>query len=228
MTLQTAKKTLDLAIKNQESVVIALSGNWGSGKSHLWKQYQLNSNEPSIKNSIYISLFGVRTIKDLKVKLLSACIEKEGREKISNAITETLTGIGKLIKGIHRSAEAIDNIALLAIPRILREKFIVLDDIERKHKNLEIEEILGFIDEFSSIHKNRFLLILNTDKLRDKNIWEEFQEKVISNEIAIEPTATESLEIALSSAPSPYANAIKKAGHTIGITNIRILIKQLI
>ena len=59
-----------------------------------------------------------------------------------------------------------DEFALLAVPAMAREKFIVVDDIERKHEKLTIDEVLGFIDDFTRNYGCRILLILSTDSQR--------------------------------------------------------------
>uniref|UniRef100_U9TN23 Uncharacterized protein n=1 Tax=Rhizophagus irregularis (strain DAOM 181602 / DAOM 197198 / MUCL 43194) TaxID=747089 RepID=U9TN23_RHIID len=49
-------------------------------------------------------------------------------------------------------------LTLLALPTFTRNKLILIDDIERKHKSFEADELLGFINEFSEKYSTRFLL----------------------------------------------------------------------
>ena len=228
MTLKNIEKNFAAAIEDQQTQVVALSGSWGTGKSYLWNHYKKKSSTPCIQKAIYVSLFGVRTIHALKMKLLAAWAEgSEGENTIGKFMSGSSGVLGKFLKGMHRSAEAIDDIALLTLPYALGNAFVVLDDIERKHNLLEIDEILGFIDEFTAKHGTRFLLILNTDKLGDKAIWEKFREKVIHHEIALEITPDEAFDIANSKIPSTYAAAIKQANQVMGISNIRVLLKAI-
>lgn len=116
-------------------------------------------------------------------------------------------------------------------PVILRDNVIVIDDIERKHEKLGIDEILGFIDEYSMQYGSRFVLLLNDDQLSSKDdqckLWATFREKVIDQEIRLSTTSEEAFSIAISLVPSKYANAIKKATVTCGLTNIRIVAKVI-
>lgn len=86
------------------------------------------------------------------------------------------------MKTLHPGFAAIDEIALLAVPAILRKRVIVIDDIERKHAALSIDEVMGFIDEFTQVYGSRILLILNSDQLDDKAMWDKLREKVIDHD----------------------------------------------
>lgn len=101
--------------------------------------------------------------------------------------------LDKFLKGLHRSAEAIDDAVLLTLPHALRDAFVALDNIERMYNLLEIDEALSFIDEFTAKHSVRFLLILNTDKLGDKAILEKFREQAIHYEIVLKITPDEGI-----------------------------------
>ena len=70
---------------------------------------------------------------------------------------------------------------MLAVPGILKDKVIVLDDIERKHDKLSIDEVLGFIDEFTQQHGARFVVILNSDQLDNRKVWDTLREKVVES-----------------------------------------------
>lgn len=84
----------------------------------------------------------------------------------------------KVLEGFHKGFGAINDIGLLLAPAMLRNKVIVLDDIERKHAKLNVEEVMGFIDEFTQRHGARIVLILNSDQLADKEMWDTLREKV--------------------------------------------------
>ena len=110
-------------------------------------------------------------------------------------------------------------------------KVIVIDDIERKHEKLGIDEVLGFIDEYSKQYGSRFVLVLNDDQLSSKDgqekLWATFREKVIDNEIRLSTSSDEAFSIAIGLAPSVYAAEIKRASVTCGLTNIRIVVKVI-
>ncbi|EOA04220.1 hypothetical protein HFRIS_014130, partial [Herbaspirillum frisingense GSF30] len=116
---------------------------------------------------------------------------------------------------------------LILAPAILREKLLVLDDIERKHNKLDVDELLGFIDEMTKQHKCRVLLILNDDKL-DKasgDLWNTFREKVIDQELRLLTSCDEAFEIAGKTFASPYGEHLCELIKICGINNIRIIQK---
>ncbi|PHV06976.1 NTPase KAP [Janthinobacterium sp. BJB412] len=226
MSLAITKTNFEQLIDDRDNGVIALSGKWGSGKSHMWREVQKDSTNEAIKNALYVSLFGVKDILQLKMKIVQSAVpnSKTGhvaREVITSAWRES----SKFLKTLHPGFAAIDEIALLAVPAILRKRVIVIDDIERKHAALSIDEVMGFIDEFTQVYDSRILLILNSDQLDDKAMWDKLREKVIDHEIALETTPAEAFGIAIGEQPSPYASHIQGAVETCKISNIRIIQK---
>lgn len=59
MTLKSTKDHLDLLLADQDNKVIALSGKWGTGKSHLWREVKSASKDEAVKSALYVSLFGL-------------------------------------------------------------------------------------------------------------------------------------------------------------------------
>lgn len=234
MSLDRTKKQLTDLLGNTDSKVIALSGRWGTGKTHLWNEVKAESEKKEIKKALYVSLFGLSSIDHVKRKLM------EG------ALPEAAVGGGKLevVKnlfksGVHaatthyKALAAINDLNLLLMaPLALREKMIVIDDIERKHAKLGIDEVLGFIDEYSKEFKARFILVLNDDQLttegEQRALWTTFREKVIDQEIRLSTTPDEAFSIAIRLVPSPkYEAALKRAVIACGLTNIRIIGKVI-
>lgn len=234
MSLEKTKKQLIELLGNTDNKVIALSGKWGTGKTHLWNEVKTESKDEKVKNALYVSLFGLSSLDQVKRKLM------EG------ALPDAAVGGGKLelIKnllksGVHAAAThykalaAINDLNLLLMaPLALRERVIVIDDIERKHAKLGIDEVLGFIDEYSKEFKVRVVLILNDDQLategEQRTLWAKFREKLIDKEIKLSTTPEEAFIIATKLFASPkYEAAIKRAVLTCGLTNIRIIGKVI-
>ncbi|MBH3384001.1 hypothetical protein I5S53_08445 [Pseudomonas juntendi] len=225
MTIERCKHNLLLTLASQDNRVIALTGKWGTGKTHLWQQVRDTSVDETIKKAAAISLFGVSSVNDLKTKVAYALMPRLVDKGVATQITEAFEGLTKLAKGLHRSFNAMDNLPLVILPTLLKNKFLVIDDIERKHDKLHIDEILGFIDECVQVHKCRVLLVLNDDKLTDKKIWEQFREKVIDQELRLDTSPAEAFGIAKGIIKTEWEEALEKATVTCGVTNIRILCK---
>jgi hypothetical protein len=231
MTIETTKTHLAAALDDADGKVIALSGRWGSGKSHLWTAVQKASANDAVKNAIYVSLFGVTSMDQVKMKVVQSAVPIAAENpNLFKGVKTTLKGAVKTLEGLHKGFAglgALGELAILLTPTILKNKVIVLDDIERKHQNLAVDEILGFIDEFTQRHGSRFVLILNTDRLEDKPIWETFREKIIDVELKLETSPEEAFSIAIALTPSQFAPNIKSAVIACALTNIRIVRKVI-
>lgn len=226
MSLAITKTNFEQLIDDRNNGVIALSGKWGTGKSHMWRQVQKDSTNDAIKDALYVSLFGVKDILQLKMKIVQSAVpDTKTGHVVREVVTTAWRQSSKFLKTLHPGFAAIDEIALLAVPAILRNRVIVIDDIERKHAALSIDEVMGFIDEFTQVYGSRILLILNSDQLGDKAMWDKLREKVIDHEIALETTSVEAFGIAIGEEPSPYASHIQGAVETCKISNIRIIQK---
>jgi hypothetical protein len=225
MTLAHTKTALLALIDDEENRVIALAGKWGTGKTELWKQIREETQNTQAKAAVSASLFGVGTITELKLKIAEGLAPKLGKRNF-DAIATGVAGFKKVLKGVHSGFSALDDLSLLAVPFMLKGRFIVIDDIERKHVKLTIDEILGFIDECVQNHGCRILLILNSDKLKDQEVWGEIREKVVDQEIKLETSPSEAFDIANKLNPSPWPEKMQAAIEALQITNIRIIRKM--
>lgn len=231
MTLRIAKEQLVRQLENPDNNVIALSGKWGTGKTHLWNEVKEESSNDKINKALYVSLFGQSSIDQIKRKLIEAAIP--GVESHSGVFDsfKNLFNVGvKALSTHYKALAAINDLNLLLMaPVVLRGNLIVIDDIERKHKRLGIDEILGFIDEYTNQHGSRFVLILNENKLTSSadqhRVWTTFRERVIDQEIRLSTSPDEAYSIAIGLSPSKYAGELKKATLICGLTNIRIIRK---
>jgi hypothetical protein len=226
MTLARTKVNLLESIADSQNRVIALSGKWGTGKTYLWTEVQKASKDEAVKNAVSVSLFGTNNISDLKLKIAQKLLPKIGEGGvISDSIKNGVAGIRKVLTSFHKGFTALDELALIATPLMMRGRFIVIDDIERKHEKLSIDEILGFIDDCVQNLDCRILLILNSDQLGDKEIWELFREKVIDQELRLETSPAEAFDIALKLTPTDHAAELKKTIEACKVVNIRIIRK---
>lgn len=101
----------------------------------------------------------------------------------------------------------------------------MLDDIERKHEKLHLDEILGFIDEFTQRNGARFLIILNSDRLKNREIWDSLREKVVDHELKLNTSCDEAFKVAALGQSTKWGADILKAVQQCEITNIRIIRK---
>lgn len=224
MSLDSTKIRLIALLADPDNKVIALSGLWGTGKSHLWHEVKRESNDERIKGALYVSLFGVTTLAQVKQKLVQALLPTDERNASRYAtVRQGISSAVKVATGFHSGFSALLDIPQLLAPTLLKDKIIVIDDIERKHMNLDIDELLGFIDEFTQQFGARFVLILNTDKLEQRNTWDTLREKVIDNEVVLDTSASEAFDIADIKYKTRFAPHVRKAVESCRINNIRVI-----
>lgn len=228
MTLKTTKDHLVQLLADLDNKVIALSGKWGTGKSHLWREVKAASKDDSVKGALYVSLFGLRDMNQLKLKVVQSALPNAEKHSAAwEKLRVGMEGAKKVLTSLHKGFSALDELALLAVPSLLKDKVIVLDDIERKHDKLSIDEVLGFIDEFTQQHGARFVLILNSDQLDDRRVWDTLREKVVDQEIRLSTSTSESFDIAIGLTKSAYSDRIRVAAQLCDLTNIRIIRKVI-
>ena len=74
MSLKKTKEQLIQLLGQVDNCVIALSGRWGTGKTHLWNEVKAGSSDDKVKNALYVSLFGLSSIDQVKRKLIETAI----------------------------------------------------------------------------------------------------------------------------------------------------------
>lgn len=187
-------KLLELIDQNN-SLAIALTGEWGIGKTYLWKKFyenhknyfvthkKNNSKNGKKENLIakkyaYISLFGLDSLDSLKLAIATEVQTISTDDSILN--TDVSTHFKKLfgfIGGGSTSSTAGDlrfgiNIGNKLITNIimshLKDTLVCLDDIERKSKNLPMSEVLGLVNYLKNERNCQVLMILHDEESEDK------------------------------------------------------------
>lgn len=228
MSLKSTKEQLIQLLADEDNKVIALSGKWGTGKSFMWDQVKKASQNEKVKSALYASLFGASSVDQIRLKLIQSAIKSaEGSPALFKGIKQAWETALKTLDRYFPGVGALNNIGLIVAPAMLRKKILVLDDIERKHEKLGIDEILGFIDEFTKQHESRVILILNDDQLDKRDIWNTLREKVIDQELRLTTSTSEAFEIGIGIIPSPWATQIQPNIELCGVTNIRIVCKVI-
>ena len=226
MTLATCRQNLVQLLADPDNKVIALSGKWGTGKTHLWKQVRGDLESSTTKGAVAVSLFGLSTVNDLKIKIAEGVlpnIKKGGA--IAEMVKDRWVNLKRFMKKVDPRFSILDEVELVALPLLIKDRLLVIDDIERKHEKLSVDEVLGFVDDCVQTLGCRVLLILNSDQLSDPKLWERFREKVIDQELRLDTSPAEAFDIALELTPCLYADQIRPSVEGCGITNIRIIRK---
>ena len=163
-----AKEELINYIYNTKiNYALLLSGTWGCGKTFFIKEFinELEQkNELSKINVIYISLYGMHDIAEIKNKIVLCSIKNEKAKKIIpylNIGLSTISDIASSITSVKNGDEKIKSIInmLYKIDNLV----IFIDDIERC--DIDINSILGYINELVEHNNVKAILIADEEKI---------------------------------------------------------------
>lgn len=165
--------------------VMLIKGDWGVGKTFLVEDYFKTNAEANFRyKPVFIDLFGISSIDELNKKVAkSISFSKKNQKEKSIKIYAKATIENKLvglsasfelgvilskkiekIRNYNLFVERENNIYKKRKYRYLKEPVIILDDIERKNKELSLETIIGFVDTFKK-QGIKVILIANAVQL---------------------------------------------------------------
>lgn len=172
----TVDSVLNYIKRENTSYAILLNGEWGSGKTYFWENVLKEEVTKIDKKIIYVSLYGVNSIEEINKKVFLGKWEK--LEKVTeNKIVGGVTEIAKAILGSAKNME-LPFIKGIEVPDIDYRQFLnftktvlCFDDLERA--SMDINEVLGYINNFVEHDGIKVILIANENeieaKLNDKN-----------------------------------------------------------
>lgn len=138
---------------------LMIVGDWGIGKTF----YTLNllktiNHAHRFDSQSYVSLLGMNKIEDVE-KSIHDNIRYFNEDGITNLIKDTL----KINKKLKLKNVLIDITNL--VPNRLNKTIIILDDLERKGKNLEIIDLIALAHRITQNLSCKFIIISNIDKI---------------------------------------------------------------
>ncbi|MBH0296186.1 hypothetical protein I6945_03720 [Helicobacter pylori] len=201
------EKIIELLKKSEDQnkpVAIAINGEWGIGKTYLWK----NGLAPLIreelkKNPIYTSVFGKKDeqaiIEDLVAQFLSA--EKQKTNSIRNIINGILSFLS-----VHFGVKINVNVDFLF--KMLKKEhmentIVCIDEFERLSDKIQAQDILGLISELKehkgccviAIYNNLKLFTDETQNEQKRKIFDAYCEKVFDRIFNFSPYTKEQIEV---------------------------------
>lgn len=206
--------------------IIMLSGKWGSGKTFFWKNKiieELNKDK-KIPNH-YISLYGKKSIEEIEneifLKIFESVDSFESREKavkLSKNVVNLLSSFSSAVNffGVNLDISKVSDKPFYKLEEILKNNklqktveylnsgaIICFDDFERKSKDIDLNDLFGFITQLTLNFSCKVVIILNDDAFEesDKTIFSNVKEKSVSKYLKYEPTIKELFEIIFENEP---------------------------
>lgn len=225
---------------------VMLKGKWGCGKTHFIKDW-LKTFEPKAPEEdiitlepIYISVYGMTTIGDLKIAL-DREINPFFYSSTGKFIKNTAKILGKIAfktsfdfdgngKDETSFSASLDSFALFKSDNenIQGTKLLIFDDIERCQINMK--QLLGFINGFVE-HCNCHVVVIGDESHFDgesNTTFNDFKEKTIGREFEIQPDIEAAIDYFLNEVPMcdyliSQRDYIIKCFKAAGYNNLRIL-----
>jgi hypothetical protein len=193
--------------------VIMLSGKWGSGKTFFWKNLIATDElkkELSDKNSAYsyVSLYGKSSIEEIENDIFAQIyFSAIGGDNLVTKTFSTFTkyskrygnlfssfDFSKLAEGLKEEQK--ENKERVALERLKNGAIICFDDFERKSKDIDLNDLFGFITNLTIEFDCKVVIILNDDVFEgvEKKIFSNVKEKSVSKFLKYEPSIKELFE----------------------------------
>lgn len=237
MSQVDAKKALKRALLNKSVRVIEFGGYWGTGKSYVWGEIKREGLGDTfegpfdVKESIYLSLFGISTREQIEAKMLSHYVGVRVQHKgLSAALSGAAKSMLELFEKNYKTDGRVFKFLASVAPSLINDRLIVIDDIERRNADLSINTIMGLVEEYKSQRNCRFLLILNRDKVDGAGDlsalgkpWISFREKVVDAFVVLETTPAEAYQISFGKIDGGYGDAVRKCAELVGLNNVRVI-----
>lgn len=231
------------ALLAENTPVVALKGEWGAGKTHLWHALSDELTQNHNFSVLYLSALAFKSVDDLKTGLVMNILARGTGVKVADATGKVAPVAAGLAGAVAESGTKLVEIAKYYLPQglqvrmsdayvmlpklrgLLPTKFLIaIDDIERTDQ-LDIGQLLGFVNFLVEELKVQLVLILNTEQLQDNRLqrWNQMREKIVSRTIGLEILPEEAADIALRGLPEPEAAVIKEFLLKLKVCNIRII-----
>lgn len=216
------EENVNLFIKHNEKMVLAIKGKWGVGKTFKWNQIvDRILNTLRFSNYSYISLFGLDDLKELQSGIFYNA-RPMNSDANSSTIKRNLKKVGNIAKHIPQVSKYAN--ALSEIENsLVKDYLICIDDIERKSEKLSMSTLLGYVSSLSESNNCKIVLIFNDDTLNDKDKKEidKYREKVIDLELEYSPNSLDNIDIVFKN--HPYKDLLHRIFLPENLTNIRII-----
>lgn len=221
------KNVLDNFLEFEEKRALYLKGKWGVGKTYFWKNYIREREKIHEDHYSYVSLFGAKNIKDVRGAILVNASKFNNQNKHRKWFKKSaviLPNIAKDIPLVSAYGGIIASLEHAVINKLISNYLICFDDLERRAKDLPIDEVLGLASELKEEKQCRIVFILNEDEISDtdKKSLKSYKEKVIDIEVEFNPSASENYRHVFSPEDHFYEFVLNKI-QQLDLRNIRII-----
>ena len=175
---------VDYVNDDRISQAILIDGKWGTGKTFFIEKKVCNTLVEKCKQykSIYISLYGIDNTQEILNEIYFELF-KDRINKLSDksGTIEKVSKFTSLISKVANAGAKVFNIEPQDLSEILNELVscenivIIFDDIERC--DIEINKLLGFINNLTEHNKIKSILIANEEEIGKSKVNKDLPQK---------------------------------------------------
>lgn len=223
---------------------LMITGHWGCGKTYFIKNEVIPYTQKVLgKNLIMVSLFGINDLSEIPERVLYAYWDAYGKDKTGFNLGRVADVIAKMADSIPKLKEYVDIDKMLGRGQgiyklIPNDVIICLDDLERVVDSIDINNVLGVINELVENLEYKVIVIANEGFIKNNELI--FKEKVVEKTLVFIPNIINiyqgivlsyndeqftfyMLETAVKLIDSKNALYIKSESYRKHVSNIRIL-----
>lgn len=162
---------------------ILFDGKWGIGKT-----YAINEALKGCENVCRVSMFGLEDSQQIYHEaFFQMTLKNNMAGKIGEAAAGIVESISSACDRIGFAKDILGNVAkerelfLLLSKKFQSWHFIVIDDLERISNKVDLETVLGIVEELKQCNYIKIIIAANLEELTDfnRNLFERYNEKVI-------------------------------------------------
>lgn len=234
MTIEIVEERLNELLTAERAKVLLLTGGWGTGKTHQWKQaIQRAAAVGKRPRYAYVSLFGLTSLAEVRKRVteeIVAAIKLPGKAgTVGEAIEEggwrlNPLQIMKILPAIPYLGK-LEGLASELSFLSVRNAVICFDDLERGGDGLRLADVFGLASFLKEERNCKVALISNEKKLNPegKDDLLRYMEKVVDETVHFAPTSYEACKISLGETPDLARSLLRESICKLEISNIRVI-----
>lgn len=228
MKLQYYIDLLSVLLKQDIGCVVLLKGEWGIGKTFFWDLF--SSEKLRDTPHAYVSLFGKKNIDQIKNDALIQIFSRNKHVDWASGVLNQLKGAFKTDEdGFDLNLGISGNVLSLGLSLLKKNQLInniiCIDDFERKSADLKVIEVMGFTSILAERYGCKIILIMDEEKIDERDFYNQYKEKLITHEIEFTPDHSELVENITKSARDRYRQGIIDAISFMNERNLRTIKK---
>lgn len=235
MSTKLVKDEILRFLTSTKEEVLCIRGKWGTDKTWTWRDMLIsNRSKIALKKYAYVSLFGLNSLAQVRSQVFQNTIDTNqigkdfSLEDMEASVKASWGWAKRGLALVHRLGAGSDDMesALSLLALSARNQIICIDDLERKGKDLDTADVLGYASQLKDERKCKVVFLLNEEGLDKKNrdAYDAYLEKVVDVSLLFAPTPLESVGIALKGADEA-SELTRKYCLMLGLENVRVITK---